>query len=160
MKITRFAVTAMVFAVLTMAATGIANAEGIPRQCSSQITACGCTIGASGSYTVENSLFASQGLTLKNGCIDIEGQNIDLYAHEYILGAGTNSDCTSETPRKNFGVGIHVLPTAAYVSIYVYDYGICGWNYGIESEGNNINWYEVGSYYSNVGNVPQQCHQQ
>lgn len=139
----------MVFAILTMLATGVANAQ--PPKCDTQITACGCTIGAPGSYTIENALYASQGLTLKNGCIDIEGQNIDLYAYQYILGAGSNSDCSSDTPRKNAGVGIHVLPSASNVSIYVDDNAICGWNYGVESEGHNINWYYVGSYYNNVG---------
>src|ERR1035438_6577435 len=71
MKITlsRFAVTAMAFVVFTM----VANAEGIPPQCSSVITSCGCTIGAPGNYQLGNDLYRSEGLTINNGCIDIEG---------------------------------------------------------------------------------------
>src|ERR1035438_7861108 len=153
MKITqsRFAVTAMMFAIFTLLATGLANAQTQPVKCSSQITACGCTITAPGSYTIENTLDYSQGLTLKNGCIDITASNIDLYAYQYIQGPGADSTCSSDTPKKNRDVGIHVLPSASNVSIYVDDYYACGWNYGVESEGSNINWYEVGSYYNNVG---------
>ena len=149
MKITRLAVTAMVIAVLSMLATGLANAQ--PPKCDTQITACGCTIGASGSYTVENALDYSQGLTLKNDCIDITASRVDLYAYNYITGPGTDPTCSSSTPKKNAGVGIHVLPGAENVSIYLDDYDVCGWNYGLESEGSNINWYEPGSYYNNVG---------
>ena len=144
----RFAVTATAFAVLTIAATGLANAQ--PPQCSNSIIACGCTIGAPGDYQVENELYASQGLTLKDGCIDIEGQNVNLYVNFDIIGAGSNSNCGSDKPHLNFGVGIHVLPTATNISIYDSDY-ICGWNYGVESETNNVNFYAAYTYYDNVG---------
>lgn len=153
MKITlgRLAITALVFAVLTMVATALANAEGIPPQCSNQITACGCTIGAPGNYTVENDLYASDGLTGKSGCIDIEGQNINLYIYYYnVIGPGSDSKCDTDIPHLNSGVGIHVLPSASNVAIYDDEY-VCGWNYGVESEGNNVNLYEVYPYYNNVG---------
>ena len=148
MKITRFAVTAMVLAVLTMLATGLANAQ--PPKCSTSITSCGCTIGTPGEYTVENILYASQGLTLKGGCIDIEGSNINLYVDYNINGPGSNSNCNSGTPHLNSGVGIHVLPTASNVSIDDENY-VCGWSYGIESEGNNINFYDLDNDYDTVG---------
>ena len=147
----RFAVTAITLVVLFMAANGVANAQTQPVKCSSQITACGCTITAPGSYSVENALDYSQGLTLKNGCIDITASNVDLYAYNYITGPGTDPTCNSDTPKKNRGVGIHVLPSASNVSIYTGFYGICGWNYGVESEANNIDWFYVYSYYNNVG---------
>jgi hypothetical protein len=58
MKITLSGST--IFAVaLTLAASGLANAQ----QCSTAITACGCTITASGTYIVDAPLNASQGLT-------------------------------------------------------------------------------------------------
>ncbi len=141
----------MIFAVLTMVATGVANAQ--PPKCSNTITACGCTIGAPGNYEVANELYASQGLTVKNGCIDIEGQDINLYAAENLIGPGSSSDCNSAKPHLNFGVGIHVLPGAANVSVYLNgnDYDVCGWNYGIESEGRNVNFYYPGAYVNNVG---------
>jgi parallel beta-helix repeat protein len=149
MKATRLAVTAMVFAVLTLLATGLANAQ--PPKCDTQITACGCTIGASGSYTVENTLYASQGLTLKNGCIDIEGSNINLYDLSYdINGPGTVGDCSADKPKKHAGIGIHVLPSASHVAIYGGEYE-CGWNYGVESEGNDVHLFDVYTSYNNVG---------
>jgi hypothetical protein len=152
MKITmsRFAATALAFAVLTVA--GVANAQTQPVKCSSQITACGCTIAAPGSFTVENALDYSQGLTLKNGCIDITASNVDLYVYyNDITGPGSDPTCSSSTPKKNAGVGIHVLPSASNVSIYTGFNGICGWNYGVESEANNIDWFYVYSFSNNVG---------
>ena len=141
----------MALVVLFMVATGVANAQ--PPKCDTQIIACGCTIGAPGSYTVENTLYASQGLTLKNSCIDIEGEDINLYVLNYdIIGPGSDSTCESGTPHKNFGVGIHVLPSASHVAIYNSGDGyVCGWSYGVESEGNNVNLYEVFTAYDNVG---------
>ena len=141
----------MVFAVLAMVAT-LANAQ--PPKCDTQIIACGCTIGAPGSYTVENTLYASQGLTLKNSCIDIEGSNVNLYTNGYdINGPGTVGDCTGGLiGHKYTGVGIHVLPSASHVAIYNSGDGyVCGWNYGVESEGNNVNLNEVYTAYDNVG---------
>jgi parallel beta-helix repeat protein len=149
MKTTRFAVTAMVFAVLTLLATGLANAQ--PPKCDTTITACGCTIGVAGSYTVANELYASQGLTVKNGCIDIEGSNVHLDVGYYIIGPGSDSNCdgTQPEPHLTSGVGIHVLPTAS--SVYINGAQVCGWNSGVESEGNNVTLYETGAYINNVG---------
>jgi hypothetical protein len=142
-----FAVAAMVLTLLTMVATS-ANAQ--PPKCDNSITSCGCTIGASGDYSVDANLSASQGLTIKNGCIDIEGQNIKLYMGYPIIGPGS-SDCGSGHPKLNFGVGIHVLPTADSVSINFANNGVCGWNYGLESEGTNISWIDPNTRYNNVG---------
>ncbi len=147
----RLAVAAFVLAGLTIAATATANAQTQPKKCSNHITACGCTIAATGSYSVANALDYSQGLTLKNACIDITASQVDLYAYNYITGPGTDSTCSSPKPKKNAGIGIHVLPGAANVSIFLDDYDVCGWNYGLESEGSNVNWYEPGSFYNNVG---------
>ena len=151
MKITlgRFAVTAIVFAVLTMLATGLANAQ--PPKCPNIITSCGCTIGAPGSYDVVNELFASDGLTLKSGCIDIEGQNISLILEAYIIGPGSDPGCSGDTPHLNSGVGIHVLPTASNVAISASGEYLCGWKYGVEIEGSKVNMYYVGTDNNNVG---------
>jgi hypothetical protein len=168
MKITpsRFAVTAITFAIFTMLATGLANAKGgIPPQCSSVITSCGCTIGASGDYQLGNDLYASQGLTINNGCIDIEGLHINLTVNYNIYGPGNLDDCNfGEQPVQgqkfaplspsNFGNGIHILPTAANVAIngtVAEGNLICGWNYGVESETNNVNLYGINTYDNNVG---------
>lgn len=151
MKITpgRLAAPAIVLAVaIFSAATGIATAVQPPPLCSNQITACGCTIAAPGNYTVENDLDASQGLTLKNGCIDITGQNITLQVNHHIFGP-ESPDCVTSKPKRNAGIGIHVFPTAAHVSIFVPV--SCGWNYGAESEGEEISWDESASLYDNIG---------
>jgi len=151
MKITpgRLAAPAVVLAVaIFFAATGIANAGSPPPLCSNQIIACGCTIAAPGNYTVENDLDAAQGLTLKGGCIDITGQNITLQVNHHIFGPGS-PDCMTSNPKRNAGIGIHVFSTAARVSIFVPV--SCGWNYGAESEGEEISWDESASLYDNVG---------
>ena len=90
---------------------------------------------------------------MKNSCIDIEGEDINLYVLNYdIIGPGSDSTCESGTPHKNFGVGIHVLPSASHVAIYNSGDGyVCGWKYGVESEGNNVTLYEVYTAYDNVG---------
>ena len=164
MKITlsRFAVTAMTFAVFTLLATGIAHARGgIPPQCANTITSCGCTIGAPGNYQLANDLYASQGLTLKYGCIDIEGLHINLTVNHNIFGTGDLEGCAQESPTRQApqpqshskltGIGIHVLPTAGNVSISGIESSICGWNYGVESETNNINVVNILATENNVG---------
>ncbi len=144
--------TVIVFVLMALLSVGTAlAAPPQPAKCSSQITACGCTITAPGSYTVENALDYSQGLTLKNACIDITASKVDLYAYNYITGPGTDPACMTSNLKKNAGIGIHVFPSAQNVSVFLDDYDVCGWNYGLESEGSNINWYEPGSFYNNVG---------
>ncbi|MFY9640037.1 MAG: hypothetical protein WAK07_03890, partial [Rhodomicrobium sp.] len=166
-NLSRFAVTTAMFAMFTLLATGLAHARGgIPPQCSSVITSCGCTIGAPGNYQLGNDLYASQGLTLKNGCIDIEGLHINLTVNYNIFGSGNTEDCSDggspirklrPASPSNFGVGIHILPTAANVAINAVanenegENFICGWNYGVESETNNVNFYDIGTFDNNVG---------
>jgi hypothetical protein len=159
MKITmsRFAATAMMFAIFTLPDVGLAHAEGIPPQCANTITACGCTIGASGNYQLGNDVFASQGLTLKSGCIDIEGSHINLTVNHNIF--GTNTECGDgggQSPQRrklqpDTGIGIHVLPGAANVAVYAVGQIICGWNYGVESESNNVDLFELKTISNNVG---------
>ncbi len=147
----RLALPALVVAVSMILATGVASAQTQPVKCSSQITACGCTITTPGGYTIENNLDYSQGLTLKSGCIDISASNVDLYAYALITGPGTNPACDIGNPKKSADTGIHVLPGAKNVSIFFYEYGPCGWNYGLESEGSGVNSYYPYAYYNNVG---------
>ncbi len=169
MKITlsRLAVVAMMFAVFTLLATGFASAEGVPPQCPSTITSCGCTIGAHGNYELGSNLYAYQGLTLTNSCIDIDQLHVNLNLNGYnIFGSGNIGDCEGEGPflrqergplsKSNFGVGIHVMPGAENVEITAGgddeegDY-ICGWNYGLESEGTNVSIIGVLAGDNNVG---------
>ncbi len=156
-----------------MFAVGFAAAKPAlaqPPKCANQITACGCTIGAPGNYTVENDLSYSQGLTLKNACIDIEGQDITLTVNYNIFGpAAASVDCNyiilgpaaratlAPVSPKYSGIGIHVLPSASNVSVLL-DYGyinyensVCGWKYGVESEGSNITWNGLLAEYNTIG---------
>jgi len=155
MKITpgTFAFPAMACAILIIVGAGSAHAQ--PPKCDSTIYQCGCTIGTPGTYELANELDASQGLTVKNGCIDIEGQNIKLNAAYPIVGPGNDGSCGcmhdptgAGGPSVNCpsvkvklaspsGVGIHVLPSAQNVTIYN-SAPICGWNYAVESEGSKV----------------------
>jgi hypothetical protein len=46
--------------------------------CGNSIATCGCTITKSGFYQVTADLLSSQGLTAKNGCIDIKASKVNL----------------------------------------------------------------------------------
>ncbi len=149
--LSRLALPALVVAVSMILAAGMASAQTQPVNCSSQITACGCTITATGTYTIENNLDYSQGLTLQGGCIDVSASNVDLYANISLIGPGSDATCATGNLKKSAYTGIHVLPGAKNVSISMNGNAACGWNYAFESEGSNTNWYYPGAYYSNVG---------
>jgi len=118
-------------------AVGVANAQN----CSTTITACGCTIASAGTYAVANDLNASQGLTSRGSCIDINTTNVKLFTNGFnIIGAGTGT-----------GTGIHVLNTANNALLeasgpeaqYTYT-TLSGWQYGLESEADNV---MIDAYY-------------
>jgi hypothetical protein len=146
-----FAFPAMACAILIIVGAGSAHAQ--PPKCGNTIYSCGCIIGAPGTYELANDLNASQGLTIKNGCIDIEGSKVTLLVNYMIIGPGQDycmneqppapvrdSTATTSTnspkPAQLFGVGIHVLPSASSVSVQ--GYATCGWNYGYKSEGSSV----------------------
>ena len=124
-RVCRFAVSAM----LLLLVAAVANAQN----CSTSITACGCTIHSAGTYTVNADLTASQGLTALGGCIDVNANNVNLLTNGYnITGAGTGT-----------GIGIHLLsgrntiflsaagPQSTYTTI-------SGWQYGVESQAHTV----------------------
>jgi hypothetical protein len=169
MKITpsRFAVIAVMFAVFTLLATGLAMADGVPPQCSSTITAGGCTIGAHGNYELGNNLYAYLGLTLTNSCIDIDQLHVNLNLNGCnIFGSGNTGDCQeSEKPFHRQGTGFVTIKLRGW---YPCDAGrgecghqqrrggeggnfICGWNYGLESEGTDVNISGICAGDDNVG---------
>ncbi len=150
----RFAVPAMMMAMLMVWGGGLANAQ--PPKCTNSIKSCGCTIGAPGSYVVANPLSASQGLTLKGACIDIAGENVTLDVYDNIVGPGSDAGCDSDKPKKNAGIGIHVLSMAKNASINFFNVSIelpsaCGWNIGLESDGSDDGWNQAFASYNNVG---------
>jgi len=75
--------------------------------CAQSIASCGCTITAKGHYEVMHDLSIAQGLTAKNGCIDIKASNVFLLLNGYSI-AGDNTKS---------GIGIHVLPGAKSVFV-------------------------------------------
>ncbi|MGA3196543.1 MAG: hypothetical protein ABSD39_16215 [Terriglobales bacterium] len=152
--VSRFIVPAMMIAMLIVGSAGVAGAQS--PKCSNSITSCGCTIGAPGDYTVDATLSAAQGLTSKGGCIDIEGENVNLDVYEKIVGPGSDAGCDSDQPKRNAGVGIHVLSTAKNTSINFFNVSTylpaaCGWNIGLESEGSDAGWNQAVGNYNNIG---------
>jgi len=106
-------------------------------------------------YTVANDLYASQGLTSKNGCIDIKSFGVSLFLDSYnIFGSGCES-----VSRPRSGVGIHVLPGASGILVEGEVKGasegpaanLCGCNYGAESDGYNVYWRQIGFYQNGIG---------
>jgi hypothetical protein len=126
---------AMSAIVLTMVAMGVADAQN----CSSSITSCGCTITLPGVYTVDADLTAGQGLTSRQGCIDVAAQGVKLITNAHpITGAGTGT-----------GIGIHLLSSAENVFLeaagpkpagQLFGPGttLTGWKYALESEASNV----------------------
>ncbi len=160
----RFVFSAVLIAGWAVLTSGMASAQA--GKCSNAITSCGCTIAAEGNYVVESPLSAAQGLTGKQGCIDISASNITLDVYFPITGPNFNGDCGGVPPAPHgetatvksgggayTGVGIHVLPGSndAAINFYGGEYGTCGWNYGVESEGSNARWSLIPAYYNNVG---------
>jgi hypothetical protein len=126
---------AMSAIVLTMVAMGVADAQN----CSSSITSCGCTITSPGVYTVDADLTAGQGLTSRQGCIDVAANSVKLITNAHaITGAGTGT-----------GIGIHLLSSAENVFVEAAGpvpagqlFGpfttLMGWQYGLESDASNV----------------------
>jgi Right handed beta helix region len=119
----------LALAILTLASS--ANAG-----CVSPITACGCTITKSGLYIINEDIDSTQGLTSRNGCIDIKASNVALVTEAedvFIEGPGGGSPS---------GIGIHVLKGSNndFISpISTSDFPIVdGWNVGVLIEGHNV----------------------
>jgi len=121
--------------VLTTAATGIASAQNA---CGSSITMCGCTITSPGTYTIGADLTAAQGLTSRNGCIDIAAEKVMLITEGHqVTGAGTGT-----------GIGIHLLSSADNVflegggtdgaGVSTSFTTLKGWRYGLESDARDV----------------------
>lgn len=128
----RLAMSAIVF---TMAATGIASAQN---ECGSSITMCGCTITSPGTYTIGADLTATQGLTSRNGCIDVAAEKVTLITEGHqIIGAGSGT-----------GIGIHLLSGAETVflegggtngaGVSTTFTTLKGWQYGLESDASDV----------------------
>jgi hypothetical protein len=102
--------------------------------CVSPIPSCGCTITKSGFYTLANDLMSSQGLTAKNGCIDIRAPKVVLNTGKPASNVGFNIEGPGGmTPT---GIGIHILNGSNNDFIELPS-RVEGWDVGILVEGNS-----------------------
>jgi parallel beta-helix repeat protein len=117
--------TIVVVAALAMLASypGAAFARRVrATPCGSVISSCGCTIQLAGLYTVTANLSASQGLTSRGACLDINETNATLDLKNFaVTGAGA-------------GIGIHILPGAYGVTVLGSQCcaTVTGWNIGLQ----------------------------
>ena len=104
--------------------------------CSSAISACGCTITKPGFYQVTANLISSQGLTAKNGCIDVQAANVVLITGSYANGApDATFDITGAGGGTPTGIGLHILH-GSNDDVIELPSALSGWDVGILVEGN------------------------
>ena len=117
--------------------------------CGTSISACGCTITTSGTYTLTADLSSTQGLTATGDCIDIKASNVILNTDEFSItgpGSGTST-----------GAGIDVLKGAsgAFIGsggLFVDGSSLEDWKYGLQVQGKNT-ISNGGTYNDNVMGV-------
>ncbi len=125
-RVCRSAVSAL---LLLSVAVVVANAQN----CSTSITACGCTVHSSGTYTITANLSAAQGLTTQGSCLNVTADNVKLLTNGYnITGAGTGT-----------GIGIYLESSATNVFLSAAGpqetYStVSGWQYGLESQAHTV----------------------
>jgi len=116
------------------------DASSATTACGTSISACGCTIVKSGTYTVTTALSASSG-----DCIDIKASNVILNVQgKGITGPGSGTST---------GVGIHVLKSSSGAFIEggggPSNITVSGWKYGLEVDGKNT----ISVWVNSKGNV-------
>jgi hypothetical protein len=139
----RRAVMTLATVVALLAAGKLASAQPsavrpkLPvKSCSSAIGACGCTIIKPGFYQVTANLMSGQGLTAKNGCIDVQAANVVLTAGSYANGApGATFDITGAGSATPTGIGLHILH-GSNNDVIELPSALSGWDVGILVEGN------------------------
>jgi hypothetical protein len=102
--------------------------------CSNEIWSCGCTITTSGVYLIEDNLDAGQGLTSLGDCIDVAAGTVILQSDPTSIDCALEEDCNILGSETCSGTGIHILRSAANVSVQ--DVLVGDWNVGILDEGN------------------------
>jgi hypothetical protein len=106
-------------------------------ECVSPIASCGCTITKSGFYLLANDLSSSQGLTAKNGCIDIRAPKVILNTGKPVTGGHFNGafNITGPGGMTPTGIGIHIL-RGSNTDFIELPSRVEGWDVGILVEGN------------------------
>lgn len=115
-----------------------AQTDAAVTACVSPIAACGCTITKSGFYLLANDLLSSQGMTAKNGCIDIKASKVVLNTAKPNTGGMTNGgfNLTGPGGTTPTGIGIHILKGSNKNFIELPS-RVEGWDVGILVEGNS-----------------------
>jgi hypothetical protein len=124
------------------------QADAAVTACVSPIASCGCTITKSGFYALANDLSSSQGLTAKNGCIDIKAPKVVLNAGKPLT---TNAfNITGPGGTTPTGIGIHILKGSNKDFIELAGSNIEGWDVGIlvEGNGNIVEFFNAGRSFS------------
>ena len=107
------------------------------KACPNAISACGCTIVKPGLYQVTANLMSSQGLTAKNGCLDVQAANVVLITGSYANGApGATFDITGPSGTTPTGIGLHIL-RGSHDDVIELPSALSGWDVGILVEGDN-----------------------
>jgi hypothetical protein len=122
--------------------------------CGNSIATCGCTITKSGFYQVTAALLSSQGLTAKNGCIDIKASKVNLNfgkpppPHQRSQGFNLTGP-GGMTPT---GIGVHILKgsNGNFVELPV---EVDGWDVAILVEGNNNIVEDFGARFNGTAAV-------
>jgi len=122
--------------------------------CGSSIATCGCTITKSGFYQVTADLLSSQGLTAKNGCIDIKASKVTLNVgkppppHQRSQGF----DLTGPGGMTPTGIGIHILKgsNGDFVEL---PSEVDGWDVAILVEGSNNIVEDFGARFNGTAAV-------
>ena len=114
------------------------KADAKVTSCVSPIASCGCTITKSGFYRLANDLMSSQGLTAKNGCIDIKAPKVILNTGKPVTGGHTNGgfNITGTGGMTPSGIGVHILKGSNNDFVELPS-RIEGWDVGILVEGNS-----------------------
>jgi hypothetical protein len=128
---------AAIFASASSVRAQDAQTDAAVTACVSPIAACGCTITKSGFYLLANNLLSSQGMTAKNGCIDIKASKVVLNTAKPNTGGVTNGgfNLTGPGGTTPTGIGIHILKGSNNDFVELPS-RVEGWDVAILVEGN------------------------
>ncbi|HXW53362.1 MAG TPA: hypothetical protein VEL47_04565 [Myxococcota bacterium] len=105
--------------------------------CDNSITSCGCTITRPGLYSVDADLSASQGLTSRRGCIDIDACDVKLFTNGHAITG--NFTETGSAIHILFGVWDVFIEGRFGSGSEPVNYSlVSGWRYGLRSAASNV----------------------
>jgi hypothetical protein len=151
------AFSAFALALVGFAVAGTASrANAASVSCVSPIASCGCTITKPGFYVLANDLSSSQGLTSRNGCIDIQASKVVLNAGKPTLTGQFNGafNITGGGGTTPSGIGIHILKGSGNNFIELATNRVEGWDVGIlvQGDGNIVEDFQAASFSTTLPN--------